>query len=94
MSENSKKWYICKVPQGRHPAVGTRFYLVHSIYAGCACICIFVGRRSLVRTTGLHIKSTNSTFRPYGTMVAWLVCIFYQHSVPTGRRLRVFDFSD
>ncbi|MDR2424299.1 MAG: hypothetical protein LBD59_06195 [Prevotellaceae bacterium] len=27
-------------------------------------------RHSLVRTTGLHIKSTNSTFRPCGTAVA------------------------
>ncbi|MDR2423587.1 MAG: hypothetical protein LBD59_02545, partial [Prevotellaceae bacterium] len=45
-------------------------------------------RHSLVRTTGLHIKSTAFTFRPYGTVVARLACVFYQHSVPTGRWLR------
>ncbi|MDR2423101.1 MAG: hypothetical protein LBD59_00060, partial [Prevotellaceae bacterium] len=33
---------------------------------------IYRTRHSLVRTTGLHIKSTNSTFRPYGTAVTRL----------------------
>ncbi|MDR2424291.1 MAG: hypothetical protein LBD59_06155 [Prevotellaceae bacterium] len=52
MSENSKKWHICKVPQGRNfinrrlqpPAtppprcpVRTRLCLVRFILAGCAC---------------------------------------------------------
>ncbi|MDR2425308.1 MAG: hypothetical protein LBD59_11410 [Prevotellaceae bacterium] len=32
----------------RHVDVGTRVYLVHSIYAGCACICTFVGRLCLL----------------------------------------------
>ncbi|MDR2424512.1 MAG: hypothetical protein LBD59_07295 [Prevotellaceae bacterium] len=51
-------------------------------------------RHSLVRTTGLHIKSTHSTFRPCGTAVTRLGLRFLPTPHPAGRWLSVSEFSD